>query len=196
MHKQKGFSAVEFILILIIVSIVGFAGWFVWNSQKQIAKTLDDTNKSATAVIATKKEVTAESTPVATNYLTVKEWGVKFEIPSSIKNMQYNLRSGGVDLDSSDVVALAGNGKDCTLGGGYLGAIDRVDPSTTELAGMVKIKQIGNYAYWYGGAQQACLPDGVDTSASVQTSAYASSALQLKVVDSMPTQLKDTLVAE
>lgn len=47
--KQKGFGAVELILIFVAIGIVGFAGWFVWNSQRQINKTLDDSNKINTA---------------------------------------------------------------------------------------------------------------------------------------------------
>lgn len=57
--KEKGFSAVEAILIIVIIGIVGFAGWFVWNSQKQTDKTLTDTSKGNTSVVATK---TSQST--------------------------------------------------------------------------------------------------------------------------------------
>jgi len=51
--KQKGFGAVEFILVLVAVGIVGFAGWFVWNGQKQLGKTLDDSSKGSSSVSST-----------------------------------------------------------------------------------------------------------------------------------------------
>lgn len=41
--KQAGFSIVEMLLIVLIVGMVGFTGWYVWNS-KQIA---DKTNSQA-----------------------------------------------------------------------------------------------------------------------------------------------------
>jgi predicted negative regulator of RcsB-dependent stress response len=36
-HEQ-GFSIVEALLILVIVGILGFVGWFVWHSQKATDK--------------------------------------------------------------------------------------------------------------------------------------------------------------
>lgn len=45
--NQKGFGAVEALLILVIVGLIGFTGWFVINSQKETSKTIDQTNKSA-----------------------------------------------------------------------------------------------------------------------------------------------------
>ncbi len=45
--NQKGFSAVEGLLVLIIVGLVGFTGWFVWHSQQTASKTPDDSNKSS-----------------------------------------------------------------------------------------------------------------------------------------------------
>ncbi len=200
--KQKGFSIVEGLLIFVVVGILGFTGWFVWNSQRQTNETLDNAAKDNSAVItSTKTPTTNNSAPTATtakttNYLSIKQWGVKFEIPSSLSDLQYTVSAGGVYLDSNDLVKLAGSSKYCELGSGYLGAIDRVDPSTTEIAGMVKIKQIGNYAYWYGGPQQACLSESAASMGTIKTSDYPSSALQSKVVDAMPDLLKTTLVAE
>ncbi len=192
--KQRGFSVVEVVLIFVIIGILGFTGWFVWNSQKKINATLDDSSKGSSTVVATKKAITpttnnSTQTPTS-NYLTIKEWAVKFEIPSSIKNMSYSILNGAVWFESSDLSSLAGGTK-CSLG-----LMERVDPSSTMETGAVKIKHVGNYDYWYGGPQQACLPESTATMTTVKTSDYPSSALQTKVVDAMPNLLKTTLVAE
>lgn len=35
MSKQKGFSLVEGLLLILVVAVVGFAGWFAWNQQQE-----------------------------------------------------------------------------------------------------------------------------------------------------------------
>lgn len=101
MRKQKGFGAVELILVLVAVGIVGFAGWFVWSGQKQISKTFDDSSKGSSAAMSTKKTATtATDTSVtnntttatqdtsaqpATNYVVIKEWGIKIKLNEAEK---------------------------------------------------------------------------------------------------------------
>lgn len=45
MHKdQRGFGAVECFLLVVILGIIGFAGWYVWNSNKVTEDILSNTN--------------------------------------------------------------------------------------------------------------------------------------------------------
>lgn len=48
--NQRGFGAVEVLLGLVIVGILGFTGWFVWQSQKETNKAYDDASHSQNAV--------------------------------------------------------------------------------------------------------------------------------------------------
>ena len=43
---QQGFGTVEALLILVIVVIVGFVGWFVYNTNQKASKTIDSANQS------------------------------------------------------------------------------------------------------------------------------------------------------
>jgi len=53
--NSQGFSAVEALLILVIISLVGFVGWFVYHSQKSVDKTYSNAaNDSAQKVTAIK----------------------------------------------------------------------------------------------------------------------------------------------
>jgi type II secretory pathway pseudopilin PulG len=45
MSKQKGFTLVEGLLIVLIISVVGFAGYTVWNNQQ------DDKNVNSTEIM-------------------------------------------------------------------------------------------------------------------------------------------------
>jgi len=46
-HKdQKGFSAVEAVLLLVVVGLIGFVGWYVWHSKNQTDKVLTTSQNS------------------------------------------------------------------------------------------------------------------------------------------------------
>src|SRR6266700_3834031 len=50
MKNQKGFSAIEAVLVLIIVGLVALLGWSVWHVHKQSgSKTSSKTNTATTA---------------------------------------------------------------------------------------------------------------------------------------------------
>ena len=51
-NNQRGFGAVEAILIVIIIGIVGGAGWYVLKSSKNISQKNDRTVTATTAAAA------------------------------------------------------------------------------------------------------------------------------------------------
>jgi uncharacterized protein (UPF0333 family) len=53
---QKGFAALEALLILILVAIIGGTGYYVWHSQKQTDKTSTDTLKASQSSTNVKTE--------------------------------------------------------------------------------------------------------------------------------------------
>lgn len=58
MKNQKGFSAVEGLLILIIIGILGFVGWYVWSAKDKTSKSFDEvaSSNNSTTGIQTLKE--------------------------------------------------------------------------------------------------------------------------------------------
>lgn len=87
MKNQKGFSAVEGLLILIIVAIVGGTGYFVVNAQKKTNTNLDNAAQSSQSVAKRSK-----SSPTASQkYLEIKEWGVKIPLSSADSGVYYKL---------------------------------------------------------------------------------------------------------
>jgi type II secretory pathway component PulJ len=47
-ENPKGFSAIEALLILVIVAIIGGTGWYIWHSRSNTDKTLT-ANSSSTS---------------------------------------------------------------------------------------------------------------------------------------------------
>jgi len=56
--NQTGFAAIEAVLILVVVAILGFTGWFVWHAKQSTDKSLDAANNSEQASISIKKKPT------------------------------------------------------------------------------------------------------------------------------------------
>lgn len=59
---QTGFAAIEAVLILVVVGIIGFTGWFVWNAKQNADKSLDAANSSEQAKIKAKKAAETNQT--------------------------------------------------------------------------------------------------------------------------------------
>ena len=66
MRSQKGFTAVEGLLIFVVVGIVGFAGWYVYDSGQKTNDIYDKSTNVDTPTKASKKQAASDvqSTPI------------------------------------------------------------------------------------------------------------------------------------
>lgn len=55
MKRSYGFTAVEGLLILVIVGILGFTGWYVWSSKTDADKTAADAAKASSSSVSSSK---------------------------------------------------------------------------------------------------------------------------------------------
>lgn len=62
-RNQRGMGAVEVLLILVVVGILGFTGYFVWHSQQSTSKTLDQTAKTDSSASAPATSQTKTAAP-------------------------------------------------------------------------------------------------------------------------------------
>ncbi|HSX44934.1 MAG TPA: hypothetical protein VLF39_02365 [Candidatus Saccharimonadales bacterium] len=79
--NNKGFSAIEVILILVIISIVCGVGWYVWNAKKNTDTTYNATAKATTVTKPTAK-TNAYSYSGWETYKSTSE-GFSFRYPKS-----------------------------------------------------------------------------------------------------------------
>ena len=49
MSSQKGFTLVEGLLIVIVLSVIGFSGYYVWNQQQDTTQTVQQTEQKVTS---------------------------------------------------------------------------------------------------------------------------------------------------
>jgi hypothetical protein len=180
---QKGFALVEGLLILLILAVIGFGGYYVWHSQRQTDKSLTQANQVS--------QSTKTSSKASRTYFTIKEWGVRGSYDGSV-NLKYKVFSNnpnGISFSSSEIEAANSTCKvELSSDAGYGGVVRRylssdkflnpagVDTGLTaeqEAAKMDKsgFGHVGNYYFFYEHPQGVCGQSqaSIDTEGQAQT---------------------------
>ncbi len=171
-ENQKGFSVVEGLLILIIVGLIGCVGWYVWHAKNNADANLNSAASSNTVIPPTQQTKPKDTA----QYLEIKEWGVKFKIPSNLTSIEYkiNEQNNLAFLGSPQLASIAPT---CTLDNIALGTLERDSGSSSA----DDAKHIGQYYYNYVDTKTGC--------------AGANKGAQ-KMIDAVETQLKEELIPE
>jgi hypothetical protein len=166
-NRQKGFSAVEGLLIVIISGMLGGVGWYVIHSQQQVDKTYSQT--ANTTVVPKSTAAKVPSTTSQPNYLTIKEWGVRLLVDIG-DTLTYRVTAGngnGIEVISKNLADKYG----CNDFGA--GIINRLKPSDNaaeySISGTKTVtveqaakdnpddyKKVGVYYYAFAHDQAAC----------------------------------------
>jgi len=89
---QLGIGSLETLLIIVILAIAGFAGWYVYESNKKANNSYSNASQVSNSQVASSK-----SKPAATTF-TFKEYGVKITLPDSLKGLSYTAKQ----IDNGD----------------------------------------------------------------------------------------------
>lgn len=160
--NQKGFGAVEVLLVLILIGILGGVGFYVYNSNKksnQKADTTSTASKAETKVADKSTDTeTVKEADANLGYLVIKEWGVKIKLRDSMKvSYTYSAEAGNqaasIDYQSSIKPVIKPEflqDKTCEVGAGVLRSVS-VSADQAQYS-----KKIGNQYYTVTGAPGAC----------------------------------------
>jgi len=185
MKRQNGFSALILVLVFVVIGIIGFTGWFVWQSQKAATVAYDAASVASKGTLVSKKSQAVQTSSSAnttatsigeTTTLKIDQWGVKVSVPVKY-GISYTLKAGAnVAAGTQNIAQLATKYLDdqyptCTDGGSTSGGlITRYTPTEsirTDGSVMVKneadliashdIIKVGDYYYMYEAGQNFCL---------------------------------------
>ncbi|MEO7364128.1 MAG: hypothetical protein ABIV43_01320 [Candidatus Saccharimonadales bacterium] len=168
--NQKGFGTIELLLVSIMILLVGFIGFYVYNTQKST----DKLNQAATTNVPNAKKSATDSSSIsqptpAADYLTIKQWGVRMKLSAAIKDAIYILGHDGSQTDvfaglsTSSLTQLEPYcGPDKTSVGALVRqttAEHNTNASSSEAGSItnpVYDLQVGDHYYAYIHAQSAC----------------------------------------
>jgi hypothetical protein len=110
-------------------------------------------NSSSTNSGQSSQTTTPSPTPCHnTNYLTIKEWNVKFQLPCNLTSMDYEIHGDMAYLGSPQLEALEST---CTVQNQALGVLVRAT-NTSAFDSPQGLKKIGSYYYDYNNPQDGC----------------------------------------
>jgi hypothetical protein len=188
-----GFAATESALVLVILGMLAGTSYYVWRSNQQAKASLDAASQSAASTVQTHKLASAKQIkssppqPQNAQYLTIKEWGVRFILPQAITNATYVMQAG---IQNSAFLSLKSfEGTPCGAKNASVGQLFRysktdkdVSSGKTYISEFGNNHQIGSYYYMFVAPQSACTNDNVVQSqastASLQFSKAITASLQ------------------
>jgi len=180
MHKsQKGFALIESLLIILILVIVAFAGYYVWHTQQNTDKVNSDTLKAGQSA----QVPTASSKNAEKKSLSIKEWGVSADYESPV-DLVYKIKTddlGEAWAQMSSAQLVNSDPQNCSIDSQLGGIIVRLHSgghiygpagddtgvtveSAINTGSLSEYSHVGDYYYYYEHPQAACGTDGSKSS--------------------------------
>lgn len=176
--KQSSGAGKWVVIVLLVLALGGLGYWYYYKTkqnnaelaakQSQIADLQAGKDKLAADLKKAQDSATASSTD--SDYVVIKEWGVKFKPDSKIADLTYGkkgdkeIKFSTISLTSSAITASNDVLKACDVGSSGLGYIIRAKKGEAGQGGIAidqepTAKKIGDYYYLYTGPSSACSDD-------------------------------------
>jgi hypothetical protein len=168
-HKsinQKGFAALEALLVLVIAAIVGGTGYYIYHANNKATDSQNAAQTDANSATPHTKDTKKTSVP----YTTITEWNVRSPYSGTLK-LQYTISADGkqANFTSSQLLAI-----DAACTADFGGSINRyapTDDASADSAGKQTAKDraakadkstyayIDGYYYFFAHSQSGCGAD-------------------------------------
>jgi len=109
--NQKGFTVAETLLVILIITVIGFGGYYVYHTNHNTTKIASASNKTS----VNKSQQTSTNNPyIGWNSYTLSQEKLSFKYPSSWKLInerysRYNLNGNGIPLGDNITLKTPGS---------------------------------------------------------------------------------------
>jgi hypothetical protein len=162
-NNQKGFSAVEALIIVVVMAAIGGIGFYIYNKQKDDDKAKKSVEHSQTEKSSEKNEEEHSEAEETDPHIDITEWGIEIKISGADKVTYQITNEPGETHQGDAYVASAGlslaasvtTDPDCqSLGLGVYRATSQPQYLTA--------KKVGDHYYWITGGPGSCGIEKVD----------------------------------
>jgi type II secretory pathway pseudopilin PulG len=159
-REQSGFSVIEVLLVVLVVVVLVGSGIVVYQRYKSTSA------KTSAATNATQPQNTTATQPAqtTTQYLNIKEWGVRLTLNSTTASMYYYMNPQVSDVAYVSLKTISDVAPKCAADKFALGAISRLTETEQQnaTANSSSLNQpgtihIGNYWYSVSNSHAACI---------------------------------------
>src|SRR5579862_1558045 len=98
--NQKGFGAIEIVLIVVVATVLAATGWYALHTKRQTDQILSQSEKTSQTAAGSEKSGGAASSSSggsaapasnAAKDLIISQWGVKLPLPPAISDAYYSV---------------------------------------------------------------------------------------------------------
>lgn len=177
MKIRQGFGAIEIILIIAVVAIIGGLGWYALKGKAPQASTSPSPSNQVAADSASNTTSTQTSPSSSEPYLQIKELGVKMKLTSKILDIEYvyDASAKTASFSTKSLTALAKQGgTSCSTTERSLGWIVQTSqpfPAVRNKPSDKDIKTLGGSYYGYLTPDVGC-PGGVASNSEALQKLY------------------------
>ena len=132
--SNSGFSAIEVVLVLLIVSLLVFVGCYAWQAKNNVDNTYSNASNASIPAITTSKPASD---------LVIKEWNVKMPLTKDVSDAYYayDSKEQTVSISTHQLDVLVKSGKAGCIGG--LDPLQKVKADDPQLQTLVDNKYVG-----------------------------------------------------
>jgi len=163
-NDESGFSAVELILVIAVIALLGVVGWLVYRDNHKTTVTTATKNTTTATSNANKSKAKTATTP---NILKIPELGIEISLPNSLKDLTYAVNNqtpvnGEANISVGlSTVSLANLDPQCATSQSPIGILSKtsgqypVSPTIDNTSGVL-VEQYSTYYIAFAGSQAAC----------------------------------------
>src|SRR5947207_15334609 len=90
-EHQSGFSTIKIVLIAFVIAVVGVTGFVLYQRQKPGSANSSAATSQTQTAAQSQNTTSTQPAQATTQYLTIKEWGVKLPLSANIKEAYYTM---------------------------------------------------------------------------------------------------------